>query len=60
MFLLYTSKIILKGREGERREKRRLILKRKRWQRMNGRKHKGRKRRKGREGVIFRTVVLKG
>lgn len=55
MFLLYTSKIILKGRECERREKRRSILKRKRWEKMSGRK-----RRKGREGVIFRTVVLKG
>lgn len=60
MFLLYTSKTILKGREGERREKRRLILKRKRWEKMSGRKDKGRKRRKGRGGVIFRTVVLKG
>ena len=40
-------------------KKRRLILKRKRWEKMSERENEGRKRRKGREGVIFRTVVLK-
>lgn len=48
-----------KGKGIKERKKRRLILKRKRWEKMNGREDEGRKRRKGKEVVTFRTVVLK-
>ena len=56
MFLLYTSEIILKGREGERREEEKIDFEEKElgkdeWE------GKWRKRRKGREGVIFRTAA---
>lgn len=48
-----------KGKGIKERKKRRLILKRKRWEKMNGREDEGRNRRKGKEVVTFRTVVLK-